>query len=204
MRLKGSDILNRVREFIGDNNFARYDEINEAYVELMIRAGVSISKREDTSLSLKSGETVYNLPIDRIRSLLGIWIQDDTEWKELKEVNEAGFQYVEGLDSTDAPSVFKLINNGMFEVSKEPSATYPMKIVFLGIPEPLKPNTYPELPAGYDIMVAELASANILVSGDRANEFRRRVETKFGKLADDTTKNRGVGVDIPRQKILRA
>jgi hypothetical protein len=204
-RLKGEDILTRVREYTGNTSFARYDEINEAYVELMRRVGLYNSKREDTSLSLKSGESVYQLPVERIRSLIGIWIKDDVDWVELKETDEAGFQYVESLDTTSAvPTVFKLIGSGLFEVSQEPSASYPVKIVFLGVPEPLSPHTYTELPAGYDILVAQLAAANIMIEGTTAEFLRQKVGAALQDLTSDTLQNRGVGVDIPRQKILRA
>ena len=212
MKLKGEEILNRVREFIGDEHFSRYDEINEAYLVLMRQTGTFNSKREDTSLSFKSGESVYQLPMDRIRSLIGIWIRDDTTWRELKEVDEEGFQNVE-IDTTvsTVPTVFKSISRGMIEVSKEPEASYPVKLVFIGTPEPLGPNSYSELPAGYDIEIARLAATNWISLNDvteagvaKARALGSSVGNAMRDMASDTNQNRGVGVSIPRQKVLRA
>ena len=220
--MNGEKLLERVKFYTGDHTLQGYSHINDAYETILRRAGMWLTRvRDETSLVFKNGLTKYTLPMSSIRRLEGIWIQDNEdfqEWRELQEVTEGRFeetvfQYREadGTNTKDSPYFYRLHmgDANQLEVTPTPDGTYPARLVYIGNPPEINGEITPVLPENYHRIIAKLAAANWLedhpseVNEAKANRLHRDVRESYFPLAVDVSANRA-GVARPKQKIMRA
>ena len=220
--MNGDELLNRVRFFTGNHALQGFSEINDAYETILRRAGMWVSRvRDETSVTFSDNKVFYNLPMDRIRRLESVWIKDNVdfqEWRELDEVTENRFESTvfqfrktDGTDNKDVPRFYRLAmgETAQMEVTPTPDGTYPCRLVYIGNPTPIDRSVVPVLPGNYHRVIAKLAAA-LWLEGQpdkfmqgRAAGLHGQVKSSYLSLAFDIAPNRA-GVARPKQKIMRS
>ena len=220
--MRGGELLDRVKRLTGDHSWSDFTEINNAYRELLVRAGAEVVKvRDETSVAFKSDVKRYTLPSERIRRLESIWVKatdGQREWRQMTQFSDDDFEAevlrnktTTGADDTDTPSVYRL-HGGIveqLEINPVASGDFPVRLLYLGEPEELERGSVPILPVSYHWMIANLAAAEVLeyseeqVKQAKASGLRRLVARQYERLAHDMTPNRA-GVNFPVRRIIRA
>ena len=219
--MDGEEILDRVRFFTGNHALQGFSEINDAYETILRRAGMWMTRvRDETSLVFLSDKIFYNLPMESIRRLESIWIKDNEDFKEWRELKEATddrfettvfqFRNVDSTDQKDVPRFYRLSmgDTNQLEVTPTPDGNYPARLVYIGNPTAIERATVPVLPGNYHRIIAKLAAANWLedhpseTNQAKAGRLQRDVREAYFPLAVDVSVNR-VGVGTPKQRIMR-
>ncbi len=220
--MQGDEILDLVRRHTKNHRLSRFDEINDAYETLCRRAGMWFLRvRDEHTLQFRDGKTTYTLPMARIRRLESVWIKDNEDFKEWRELDEATedqfektvfqFRKADSTDDKDVPRFYRLGagDSDQLEVTPTPDGTYIGRLVYIGNPTPLDLMVTPVLPENYHRTIAKLAAALWLEGTEdeakhaRARTLRRDVEGAYFHMAVDTAPNRN-GVARPKQRIMRA
>ena len=221
--MEGWEILDRMRDFAGNDALSEYDEINDAYETILRRAGLWISRvRDESSVEFADDKNLYDLPMDLIRRLEAVWIKDNQdfqEWRRLDEATEDQFESTvfqfrksDGTNQKNVPRFYRLAMGAtnQLEVTPTPDGTYPCRLVYIGSPTPLAQFVTPILPENYHRVIAKLAAADWLdvhgvdeVQLARAAKLHGQVREAYFPLAVDISTNR-VGVARPKQKIMRS
>ncbi len=216
----GEEILNVVRK-LTKAGWSSFDEINEAYEYLMQRAGMGLSRiRDMTSLTFKTGVAEYQLPMDRIRRWEGIAVKqtaDKQEWKSLVPIDDEDFDMVvhanrnsDATDKIDTPIYYRYSpgNSLQLEVTPTPDSDYPVRLKYLGTPEPLSIGVTPILPSLYHRQIANLAAGYILQRGKdpveqaKGAKLESDVQRTIFALLNDVANNRA-GVNMPSGRMMR-
>ena len=177
--------------------------------------------RDETSVVFIANVNRYTLPMDRIRRLEEIWVNDPDEVADcvqllpaseaMFESTAAAFRTPSGTDDTDSPRRFRIHagDTDQLEVTPSVDGTYLCRLVYQGNPPPITSRSYPVLPALYHRTLIKMAAVYVLIGkGDeislqRAKFYKADFDDDLLPMAFDTAPNRAGRVRTPSQRLMR-
>lgn len=224
--MKGHAIREELERLIGRQH-AGYAELDAAYEELLRRFDYwQVRQQDEAALAFEEGVSTYDLPMDRIRRLEHVFVQEDDdyqEWHSIEPVGNEDFERIrrahkepDGSDDQERPRAMRLFD-GRMEVTPVPDGEYTVRLVYLGFPAPLTRYVVPILPENYHRLIAKKAAVTLLrqdaVKSENmeaaqpkfalASTYEKEVERDMFNLLNDAEPNRTVDWMPIRRQILR-
>jgi hypothetical protein len=197
--MKGEEILDLVRYYVGDAQHSRYTEINEAYREILELTDWTFSLIQDESLlSLVANTKDYNVDFSGFRGGFprAVYLKEasDVSWTLIEEAKGNTFEELVPTSGTSTPTMYRLSGNSNYNFTITPTPSVDMGVRFDGVKAigNLERGVTPVFHEDYHPCIALLAGAFILQSkGDEKGFFlEAKAKKQIEALGRDVNANR--------------
>ena len=218
--MKGSDLMQEVREETQDLSFDSYSPINRAYEHICEKSNPYwLSETKEGLINFEANQSEYYLDFSKYRSLRNIKIAGtyNGQYREkiLVETDEVTFDKhreanvkSNGDDLLGLPTYYKLEGAPVTKitVTPVPDSSYTTTVHFSIFPEEIEANTEIKIPEAYHRKIVLFASGYILrKSPDPAKRQEGMLlindaEMSMKNLFRDTKPNRSGRIQPPQQR----